>query len=67
MTYTEALQELEQINKALASDEITVDELAEKVERGVFLTEYCNQKLQSTSLAVKGIFDKLERGVSDTI
>lgn len=62
MTYTEALQELEQINKALASDEVSVDELAEKVERGVFLTEYCNQKLQSTSLAVKGIFDNLEKG-----
>jgi exodeoxyribonuclease VII small subunit len=61
MTYTAALEELEQINKALASDEISVDELAEKVERGVLLTEYCRAKLQDTDAKVKGIFEKLEQ------
>jgi len=60
LTYTEALAELEQINKALASDEISVDELAEKVERGVQLTEYCREKLQNTNLKVTRIFEKLE-------
>ena len=61
MTYSAALEELEQINKALASDEISVDELAEKVERGVLLTEYCREKLQYTEAKVKGIFEKLEK------
>ena len=53
--YTEAIKELESILEAMKSDEIAIDNLAEKVERAKELLNYCQETLRKTE---KVILDK---------
>jgi len=61
LTYEKAAAELDQILTALKNDEVTVDELAEKVERASQLILFCKKKLSATEEKVEKIIDKLEK------
>ncbi|WP_158962061.1 exodeoxyribonuclease VII small subunit [Myroides fluvii] len=61
LTYERAADELEQILTALKNDEVTVDELAEKVERASQLIVFCKKKLTATEEKIDKIMDKLEQ------
>lgn len=60
LTYEAAANELNQILTALKNEEVTVDELAEKVERASQLILFCKKKLTATEEKVEKIIDKLE-------
>ncbi|MDW7693133.1 exodeoxyribonuclease VII small subunit [Flammeovirgaceae bacterium SG7u.111] len=47
-TYSEALEELNDIQEALENNEIPIDQLTEKVKRAGFLLTYCQNKLRET-------------------
>lgn len=61
ITYEAAAAELNQILTALKNEEVTVDELAEKVERASQLILFCKKKLTVTEEKVEKIIDKLEQ------
>lgn len=60
LTYERAADELDQILTALKNDEVTVDELAEKVERASQLIAFCKKKLTATEEKIEKIINKLE-------
>jgi exodeoxyribonuclease VII small subunit len=45
ITYTEAIAEVEQILSQMRSEQISVDELEQKVKRASTLIEQCRQRL----------------------
>lgn len=53
LTYSDAYQELQDIVNALQRDEISIDDLAEKVKRGEYLVQYCQDKLRQTEEAIR--------------
>ncbi|MEC4117346.1 MULTISPECIES: exodeoxyribonuclease VII small subunit [Myroides] len=59
LTYESAALELEEILEDLKNDEVTVDELAQKVERASKLIVFCKEKLNSTEKQVEGIIERL--------
>lgn len=54
-TYQQAMEELQEILTQLEREEITVDELASKVERASILLKQCEERLRSTEEKVKKI------------
>ena len=60
MTYTEAIQELEQIVEEIEEGTVSVDELSDKVKRAAHLLRICKEKLSSTEDDVKKILDEIE-------
>ncbi|MDM1043766.1 exodeoxyribonuclease VII small subunit [Myroides sp. 1354] len=60
LTYEKAAEELDEILTALKNDEVTVDQLAEKVERASQLIVFCKKKLTTTEEKIEKIMDKLE-------
>jgi len=60
MTYTEAIQELEQIVEEIEEGTVSVDELSEKVKRAAYLLRICKEKLSSTEDDVKKILEEIE-------
>lgn len=61
LTYSEALQELQQIVEEIESETVPVDVLAEKVKRASELIELCQAKLKSTDTEVKKILAQMEQ------
>ncbi|WHT37616.1 MULTISPECIES: exodeoxyribonuclease VII small subunit [Myroides] len=61
LTYEKAAAELDQILTALKNDEVTVDELAEKVERASVLIAFCKKKLTATEEKIEKIINKLDQ------
>jgi exodeoxyribonuclease VII small subunit len=59
ITYEKASKELEDILSELEDDQISVDNLATKVERASKLLKFCSEKLSSTEKKVNEIVDKL--------
>jgi len=59
VTYENASKELDQILNDLKSENITIDKLAEKVERAAALATLCNEKLRTTESKVTDIIKKL--------
>ena len=59
LTYEKAEQELEQILDDLRNDRISIDALAEKVERASKLNVFCKEKLASTEKKVEDIIKQL--------
>jgi exodeoxyribonuclease VII small subunit len=53
--YQKAMEELQEILSQLEREEITVDQLAEKVERASLLLKQCEDRLKSTEEKVKKI------------
>lgn len=58
-TYESASKELDRILNELRNDEVTIDQLAEKVERASKLIIFCKEKLNSTEKKVEDIVSKL--------
>lgn len=61
LSYERAADELDQILTALKNDEVTVDELAEKVERASQLIVFCKKKLIATEEKIEKIIHKLDQ------
>jgi len=57
--YTEALLELEEIVKQIENDEISVDELSEKVKRAAWLIKSCKETLRTTEEEVALILKEI--------
>lgn len=59
LSYSEALDELDDILAELESSAVDVDLLAERVARGVVLVRYCRQRLRVVRSDVEAVVDDL--------
>ncbi len=59
LTYEKAERELEQILDDLRNDRISIDALAEKVERASKLIVFCKERLANTEKKVENIIKDL--------
>jgi len=59
LNYETASAELDQILAELKDDKITIDKLADKVERAALLATFCSKKLRETEAKVNDIVEKL--------
>ena len=59
ITYSLALEELQEIINDLESDQIDIDELAKKVERANELLQQCQKRLTSTQMQFVKIIESL--------
>lgn len=64
-TYEEAFNELSAIAKAIETESVSVDVLAEKVKRAAELITFCQTKLRSTEAEVNRIIGQMD-GNRDT-
>lgn len=60
VTYSEAILEIEAILEKIESEELDVDELAEKVKRVSTLLKICKSKLTKTNEQVEQILKEME-------
>ena len=60
MNYEEAFKELQQISKEIENENVSVDQLAEKVKRAAELIAFCQEKLRSTESEVNKIINGME-------
>lgn len=60
MTYTRAVEELQQIISEIENEEINVDTLAIKTKRASLLIKFCKAKLKETEDEVKKALAELE-------
>lgn len=60
ISYSEAMAEIEEILEKIESDELDVDELAEKVKRVSVLLKTCKDKLTKTNEQVEEILKEME-------
>lgn len=60
MSYDKAYEELQQIVEEMEGDDITVDQLSEKVKRASELLKICKKKLTETELDVQKILKEME-------
>ena len=58
--YTDAFEELQDIDREIEDGEISVDELSIKVKRAALLIKICKSKLTSTEEDVNEILKDLE-------
>ena len=47
-TYTSALEELQKIIEEIQAEEVSIDDLAEKVKKASDLIRFCKEKLRTT-------------------
>jgi len=59
ITYEAAARELDTILADLKDENISIDKLAEKVERAAKLAAFCNEKLRTAENKVTEIINKL--------
>ena len=59
ISYSLALEELQEIINDLESDQVDIDELAKKVERANELLQQCQKRLTSTQMQVEKIIEAL--------
>lgn len=59
-TYSEAIEEIEQIIASIESNEFEIDELSDKVKRVSGLIKYCKEKLHATELEVNNVLKQLD-------
>ena len=59
ITYTDALNELNEISRAIENESISIDELAAKVKRASELITLCKTKLRATEDEVKKIIGEM--------
>ena len=52
-TYKDAINELETLASAMDGNEVSIDELADKVARANILISFCEAKLRDTKTAVR--------------
>lgn len=61
MTYAQAIEELEVIVGEIENEDISVDELSEKVKRASKLIQICKEALHTTEEEVKHILEELNQ------
>ena len=61
-TYQQAIDELEAIVNEIENEEISVDELSEKVKRASQLIKLCKTKLTNTEQEVSKVLDEMRKG-----
>ncbi len=59
-TYTEAIQEIEEIIESVESGDLDVDKLSEKVKEVAALLTFCKDKLHNTEEEVQKILDSIQ-------
>jgi exodeoxyribonuclease VII small subunit len=59
ISYSLALEELQEILNDLESDQVDIDELTKKVERANTLLQQCQKRLTSTQIQVEKIVEVL--------
>ncbi|HEU4719268.1 MAG TPA: exodeoxyribonuclease VII small subunit [Bacteroidia bacterium] len=59
ISYTDALNELQEISRAIENESIPIDELAVKVKRASELIALCRAKLRATEEEVKKIIGEM--------
>ncbi|MCP3990876.1 MAG: exodeoxyribonuclease VII small subunit [Actinomycetia bacterium] len=59
LSYTDALEELDDILAQLESSTVDVDVLADRVARGAVLVRYCRQRLRVVRTDVEAVVDDL--------
>ncbi len=59
LTYEQAAKELDIILVELKQDQVSIDKLAEKVERAAKLASFCSEKLKTTETKIADIISKL--------
>jgi len=59
ITYEQASKELDGILSEIKSEKISIDKLAEKVERAAILASFCSKKLRATETKINEIIDNL--------
>lgn len=52
-SYEAAWNELQQIVSELQAETVSVDDLAEKIDRAAFLTNFCREKLRQTETTLE--------------
>ncbi len=62
LSYEAAFKELKQIESDIAGESISVDLLAEKIQRASLLLQFCQAKLRATEEEVGKIISKMEKG-----
>lgn len=60
LTYSQAIEELEQIINDIESENISVDALTEKVKRATHLIKFCKKNLRTTEEEVKKALSEIE-------
>jgi exodeoxyribonuclease VII small subunit len=60
LTYTEAIVELETIVEEIENEDISVDDLSEKVKRASELIRLCKTKLTKTEQEVNEVLKEIE-------
>ncbi len=60
-TYQQAIEELEAIVSEIENDEISVDELSEKVKRASQLIVLCKTKLTKTEQEVSKVLEEMKK------
>ncbi|NDW08414.1 exodeoxyribonuclease VII small subunit [Dysgonomonas sp. 520] len=59
-TYTEAMQELQDILAKIENDDVDVDVLSIETKKAIELIKLCKEKLYKTNEEVKKILDNME-------
>ncbi|MBD8349036.1 MULTISPECIES: exodeoxyribonuclease VII small subunit [unclassified Dysgonomonas] len=59
-SYTEAIQELQEILDKLESGDMEVDVLTEEIKKASVLLKLCKEKLYKTDTEIKKILDNLD-------
>lgn len=59
-TYSEAMQELQEIMLRIENEELDVDILMGEVKKAATLIKYCKEKLQKTNVEIQQILDTIE-------
>jgi len=61
ISYSEAINEIEEILRIIENNDADVDLLTEKVKRACFLIKYCKNKLHNTETEVEKLFKELDK------
>ncbi|RYY83539.1 MAG: exodeoxyribonuclease VII small subunit [Chitinophagaceae bacterium] len=59
LTYELAYSELQQLTRAIETEAVSVDVLAEKVQRASFLISFCQERLRATETEVNKIIGQM--------
>ncbi len=60
LNYQKAMDELQEISRAIENETIPLDDLAKKVKRASELITFCRQKLRNTEDEVNKIIDGMD-------
>ena len=65
LKYSKAIQKLDEVIAKIESEDIDVDELADKVKEAVSLIKTCKTKIAKAEMEVKQVVDGFEKELAD--